>query len=79
VNPSKLQITVPKHFRRNSKPPTFLVLHYGDIPRRDIEAAQGYKFTKPLRTILEVIEADSLSKDIVRQAIQCAARDDMSI
>jgi hypothetical protein len=72
VNPSKLHITVPSHFRRNSKPPRILVLHYADIPQRDIEAAQGFKFTKPLRTILDVIEADSASKDIVRQAIRQA-------
>ena len=72
VNPSKLHITVPKHFRRNSKPPSILVLHYADVPPGDIEAAQGYKFTKPLRTILDVIEADSVSKDIIRQAIRQA-------
>lgn len=72
VNPSKLHITVPKHFRRNSKPPSILVLHYANVPQGDIEVAQGYKFTKPLRTILDVIEADSASKDIVRQAIRQA-------
>jgi predicted transcriptional regulator of viral defense system len=72
VNPSKLHITVPKNFRRNSKPPSILVLHYANVPQGDIEVAQGYKFTKPLRTILDVIEADSASKDIVRQAIRQA-------
>ena len=30
---------------RNSKPPRILVLHYADVPQRDIEAAQGFKFT----------------------------------
>jgi predicted transcriptional regulator of viral defense system len=72
VNPSKLHITVPKNFRRNSKTPSILVLHHADILARDIEAAQGFRFTKPLRTILDVMEADSVSKDIVRQAIQQA-------
>jgi predicted transcriptional regulator of viral defense system len=72
VNPSKLHITVPKDFRRNSKTPSILVLHHADILARDIEAAQGFRFTKPLRTILDVMEADSVSKDIVRQAIQQA-------
>jgi predicted transcriptional regulator of viral defense system len=41
LNPSKLHITVPKHFRRNSKPPSVLVRRYADIPQRDMEAAQG--------------------------------------
>ena len=72
MNPAKIHITVPKHFRRNSKPPNILILHYADIAARDIEAAQGFKFTKAVRTILDVIEADSLSKDIVRQAIRQA-------
>ena len=72
ANPSKLHITVPKHFRRNSKPPSILVLHHAAVPQEDIEVAQGYKFTKPLRTILDVVEADSASKDIVRQAIRQA-------
>jgi hypothetical protein len=72
VNPSKLHMTVPKHFRRNSELPNVLVLHYADVPERDIEVAQGYRFAKPMRTILDLIEADSVSKDIVRQAIQQA-------
>lgn len=72
ANPSRLHITVPSHFRRNSKPPRILVLHYADVPGRDIATAQGFKFTKPLRTILDVIEADSASKDIVRQSIRQA-------
>jgi len=37
VNPSKLHLTVPNHFRRNSKPPRILVLHHADVPERDIE------------------------------------------
>ena len=56
----------------NGKPPRILVLHYADVPDGAIQTAQGFKFTKPLRTILDVIEADSASKDIVRQAIRQA-------
>jgi len=72
VNPSKLHMTVPRRFRRNSKRPGILVLHYADVPQHDVEVAQGFKFTKPIRTILDLIEADSASKDIVRQAIRQA-------
>jgi predicted transcriptional regulator of viral defense system len=72
VNPSKLHMTVPKRFRRNTKLPNVLVLHYDDVPERDTEVAQGFKFTKAIRTILDVIEADSVSKDIIRQAIRQA-------
>jgi predicted transcriptional regulator of viral defense system len=72
VNPSKLHMTVPKRFRRNSKPPSILVLHYADLAERDVEVAQGFKFTKPIRTILDLIETDSVSKEIVRRAIRQA-------
>ena len=70
LNPSKLHMTVPKRFRRNSKLPSILVLYYADLRPGDIETAQGYKFTKPLRTILDLIEEDSVSNSIVRQAIR---------
>ena len=70
LNPSKLHMTVPKHFRRNSKLPSILLLHHADLRPGDIETAQGYKFTKPLRTILDLIEEDSVSNSIVRQAIR---------
>ncbi len=72
VNPSKLHMTVPKNFRRNSKPPDILVLHRADLPSSAIETTQGFQFTKPVRTILDLIEADSASQDIVRQAIRQA-------
>jgi predicted transcriptional regulator of viral defense system len=72
VNPSKLHMTVSKRFRRNSDLPKILVLHHADVPRRDIEMAQGFEYTKPIRTILDLIEANSVSNDIVRQAIRQA-------
>jgi predicted transcriptional regulator of viral defense system len=72
VNPSKLHMTVPKHFRRNSDLPKILILYHADVPMRDIQITQGFRYTKPIRTILDLIEADSVPKDIVRQAIRQA-------
>ena len=72
LNPSKLHMIVPTRFRRSSQLPNILILHYADLPPGDMETAQGFKFTKPLRTILDLIEEDSVSKDIVRQAIRQA-------
>src|SRR5580704_15658060 len=51
LNPAKLHMTVPAHFRRNSEIPAILALHYGDLASDDVEAAQGFKYTRPLRTI----------------------------
>ena len=72
LNPARLHMTVPRHFRRNSEIPGILVLHYADIPPGDVETAQGFKFTRPLRSILDLIKADSVSKDILKQAIRQA-------
>ena len=72
LNPASLHMTVPRHFRRNSEIPGILVLHYADIPPGDVETAQGFKFTRPLRSILDLIKADSVSKDILKQAIRQA-------
>lgn len=72
LNPAKLHMTVPTHFRRNSEIPAILVLHYADLPDEDIQTAQGFKYTRPLRTILDLIEADSVERPFLRQALRQA-------
>jgi hypothetical protein len=72
VNPSKLHMTVPIDFRRNSSIPRILVLHYAGLLESDVQTAQGFKFTRPLRTILDVIEAGTIERNFIRQAIRQA-------
>lgn len=72
LNPAKLHMTVPSYFRRNSEIPEILILHYADLPPTDVETAQGFRFTRPLPTIIDLIKADSVSKDILKQAIRQA-------
>ena len=72
LNPSQLHMTVPNHFRRNSEIPGILVLHYADLPADDVETAQGFKFTRPLRTILDLVEADTVERGFIRQALRQA-------
>ncbi len=62
-------MTVPTHFRRNSEIPGILVLHYADLPDEDVQASQGFKYTRPLRTILNLIEADTVERVFLRQAL----------
>src|SRR6185295_6554665 len=69
LNPAKLHITVPMHFRRNSEIPGILVLHYAALPESDVQAGQGFKFTRPLRTILDLIEAGVVEQRFIRQAL----------
>src|SRR5258708_3274658 len=72
LNPAKLHMTVPTDFRRNSVIPGILVLHYADLPETDITTAHGFKFTRALRTILDLIEAGTVEKNFVRQALKQA-------
>jgi hypothetical protein len=65
-------MTVPTHFRRNSEMPGVVVLHYADLPTTDVEVGPGYKYTRPLRTILDLIEADTIERTFVRQALRQA-------
>ena len=72
LNPAKLHMTVPTDFRRNSEIPGILVLHYADLPESDIQMAQGFKLTRPLRAILDLIEAGTVERNFIRQAIRQA-------
>ena len=70
LNPSKLHMTVPKNFRRNSRIPDVLVLHYSDISPAETEHTYGVKITNPIRTILDIITEGNLSEDLLIQAIE---------
>jgi predicted transcriptional regulator of viral defense system len=72
LNPAKLHMTVPRDFRRNSEIPRILILHYADLPESDVQTAQGFKFTRHLRTILDLIEAGTVERTFIRQALRQA-------
>jgi len=61
-------MTVPTNFRRNSEIPGILNLHYANLPEQDVQAAQGFRFTRPLRTILDLIEEGTAERRFVLQA-----------
>lgn len=68
--PAKLRMTVPPAFRRNSKIPRVLVLHYASIPRSDIEIVHGVRVTKPMRTILDLLAQGEMPVGLIRQALR---------
>ena len=63
---------MPTDFRRNSEIPGILVLHYADVAEGDVQTAQGFKFTRPIRTILDLIEEDTVERSFIRQALRQA-------
>jgi predicted transcriptional regulator of viral defense system len=70
VMPAKLHMTVPKSFRRNSEIPRVLVLHFADLPQSDLGAVHGVQVTKPMRTILDLLEDGDVPLEILRQALR---------
>jgi flavin-binding protein dodecin len=65
-------MTVPARFRRNSDIPGIVVLHYRDLLKSEIQAGPGYNYTRPLRTILDLIEAGTVERTFIRQALRQA-------
>lgn len=68
LNPAKLHITVPPNFRRFNAIPKALILHKGLVPESDIETMQGFRVTRPPRSILDLIAEKTVSEDFIEQA-----------
>src|ERR1700676_1366950 len=74
IMPSKLHMTVPKRFRRNSRIPEILVLHKANLSEGDMQDMHGVRVTRPLRTILDLLETGHVDRTLIRQAIEEAMR-----
>lgn len=69
LNPSKITMTVPPTFRRNSQTPKILVLRRGKLEPDDWQLIDSYKVTTPIRTLYDVILADHIPDEFIHQAI----------
>jgi predicted transcriptional regulator of viral defense system len=70
IMPTKIHMTVPKGFRRNSEIPRVLVLHFADFLQSDVGAVHGVRVTKPMRTILDLLERGDVPLATLRQALR---------
>ena len=70
INPAKLHMTVPLTFRRNAKPPKILVLHRASLNEKDVVQRHGFAVTRPLRAITDLAVAETVSRDIIEQALK---------
>ncbi len=69
ANPSKLHMTVPPGFRRNSETPSVLVLHKAGLEPREIIRERGFAVTTPMRAILDAAVSGDADPDMLRQAL----------
>ncbi len=74
VMPAKMHMTVPKNFRRFQSIPEVLALHYQDLSSEDVEIRQGYRITKPLKTMIDVVNDQSISLEQVQIGVQQAIK-----
>jgi hypothetical protein len=70
VMPTKLHMTVLPGFRRNSALPKVLTLHCAALPQSDVETRHGYRVTRPLRAITDLLRDGTESRDHLREALQ---------
>lgn len=61
--PAKLHMTVPESFRKNSLTPAILILHYDNLPAEDIVDREGFRVTRPIRTIVDINRSGELSNE----------------
>ncbi len=70
VNPAKIHMTVPRGFRRHSRIPSVLTLHFSPVNESEYVDHGGYKVTKPFRTVADVVRGRSLSPEFIIQAVR---------
>jgi predicted transcriptional regulator of viral defense system len=74
VNPARLHMTVPPHFRRNAPIPKPLTLHYASLAAADIEESGACRVTRPMRAIMDILSDGSESIDILAQSLEQGLR-----
>jgi predicted transcriptional regulator of viral defense system len=74
IMPSKLHMTVPKEFRRNSRIPEILVLHRAQLDSSEVQEVHGVRVTRVLRTIMDLLRSGHVDRSQLKQAVDEAIR-----
>lgn len=74
VMPSKLHMTVPRDFRRNSMIPEVLILHRANVDKSDVQEIYGVRVTRPLRTIIDLLRSKPVDETQLKLAVNEALR-----
>ena len=48
--------------------PSIVVLHFDDLPASDVEDREGYRLTRPIRTIVDVSNQREVSGEVLFRA-----------
>jgi predicted transcriptional regulator of viral defense system len=74
IMPSKIHMTVPKVFRRNSEIPEILILHRADLEANEAQEMHGVRVTRALRTIVDLLRAGHMDRTQLKRAVDEAIR-----
>jgi predicted transcriptional regulator of viral defense system len=69
IMPSKLHMTVPKEFRRNSRIPEILVLHRANLDPSVVQEVHGVRVTRALRTIMDLLRSGHVDRSQLKLAV----------
>jgi len=74
IMPSKLHMTVPRDFRRNSMIPEILILHRAHVDKSDVQEMYGVRVTRPMRTIVDLLQSRQVDRSQLKLAVNEAIR-----
>jgi predicted transcriptional regulator of viral defense system len=70
VAPAKLHLSVPRGFRKGTKIPPNLCLHFvNKLVANDIETHQGFRVTTALRTLADIVQEGTTQPEQIQMAI----------
>ncbi len=70
VNPEKIDMSVPKNFRKNSEIPEILQLHKLNLSKSDVQTINGLKVMTPLKTLLQLAVEGKTSVEILEAGVK---------
>ncbi len=69
IMPSKLHMTVPREFRRNSRIPEILLLHRAHLDPSEVQEMHGVRVTRALRTIMDLLHSGHVDRSQLKRAV----------
>ena len=73
-NPSKVHLTVPADFRRNSQPPKAVVIHRASLKPTEITLLRGMPICRVTRALCDVVQNNNLALEECRRLVKEAQR-----
>lgn len=74
IMPAKFHMTVSKKFRKSGSIPSHIKLHRAELKAGEIQEMHGYSVTTPVKTIAEMLKAQSMHPGEIAAAFKQAVK-----